>query len=84
MSYKRCWLTLNRTCNLRCLWCYASSTNYKAEDILSYEDATKIIDICSDVGIKGIILMGGEPTLYSHLFRNEHQQLNQSSIYPHY
>lgn len=68
MNLKRCWLTLNRSCNLRCVWCYASNTNYKKEDTLSFEDATKIIDICSEVGIKGIVLMGGEPTLYPHLF----------------
>lgn len=68
MNLKRCWLTLNRSCNLRCVWCYASNTNYKAEDTLPFNEAMRIVDICNDLGIKGIVLMGGEPTLYPHLF----------------
>ena len=68
MNLRRCWLTLNRACNLRCVWCYAANTNYKADDVLSFEDATKIVDICNDLNVKGIVLMGGEPTLYPHLF----------------
>ncbi len=26
---KNMWLTVNRSCNFRCPWCYAKSTEYK-------------------------------------------------------
>lgn len=68
MNYKNCWLTLNRACNLRCKWCYAKGTEYKKRDDMPLEMAYDIIDICNDLGIKSITLIGGEPTIYPHLF----------------
>ena len=68
MNYRSCWLTVNRACNLRCKWCYARSTNYLASDDMELETAKQIIDICNDLKIRHIILIGGEPTLYKYLF----------------
>lgn len=68
MNYKTCWLTVNRACNLRCKWCYARSTNYLPSDDMNLDKAKQIIKICKDLNIKHIVLIGGEPTLYKHLF----------------
>ena len=68
MNYKSGWLTLNRTCNLRCKWCYAQCTEYLKEDDLALSSACRLIDIFSDLNIRHIVLIGGEPTIYPHLF----------------
>ncbi|MBU1557822.1 hypothetical protein KKC45_02575, partial [Patescibacteria group bacterium] len=37
---KNGWITVNRTCNMRCKWCYAKETEYRGE--LSLEFAQKL------------------------------------------
>jgi radical SAM protein with 4Fe4S-binding SPASM domain len=64
-----CWLTLNRQCNLRCAFCYASSTGFRVEDAMSLTDAKKAIELVYSLGIKYITLIGGEPTCYNYLFK---------------
>lgn len=68
MNYKSCWLTLNRACNLRCKWCYARNTAYKKDDDMPLSLAFQIIDLCKELKIRHITLIGGEPTIYPHLF----------------
>lgn len=67
MNYKTCWLTVNRACNLRCKWCYAQETGFKKENDMPLKMAKDLVDICSDIGIKHITLIGGEPTIYPNL-----------------
>lgn len=67
MKYKICWLTLNRACNLQCKWCYAKDTKYLKSDDMDIKTAKDIIDICSELKIPHITLIGGEPTIYPHL-----------------
>ena len=62
------WLTVNRECNFRCKWCYAEGTKLSPNDNMSLETAKDLIDLASDLGIKEIILIGGEPTYWKHLF----------------
>ena len=68
MNYKNCWLTLNRACNLRCKWCYAKGTEFQKKDDMDLNMAYDIIDVCNDLDIKNITLIGGEPTIYPFLF----------------
>lgn len=68
MNYRSCWLTVNRACNLRCKWCYAQSTNFLASDDMELDVAKQAIDICKEMKIKHIIIIGGEPTIYKNLF----------------
>lgn len=63
------WLTLNRSCNLRCEWCYAQSTGYSLNDDMSLDLAKKIIDMLADLKVTLIALIGGEPTLHKDLFK---------------
>ncbi len=58
------WLTINRECNNRCNWCYAQKTNHEHMEL---SDAKRCIDRLYDLGIKKIILIGGEPTVYKYL-----------------
>ncbi len=62
-----CWLTVNRACNMRCRWCYAKDTGFEKSDEMPLERAKKIIDICKAGGIRGMVLIGGEPTVYPHI-----------------
>jgi MoaA/NifB/PqqE/SkfB family radical SAM enzyme len=58
------WLTINRACNLRCGWCYAKGTAFSQHDTMSTKTAERSLDLLSDLGIKGVILIGGEPTIH--------------------
>jgi len=61
------WLTVNRKCNFRCLWCYAEGSNYRANDEMSLEKAIGLVRLGTDVGAGKVVILGGEPTLWSHL-----------------
>ncbi len=63
-----CWLTVNRACNMRCAWCYAKDTGFARGDEMPLAQAKQIVDLCAEGGIRGMILIGGEPTVYSHIF----------------
>lgn len=62
------WLTTNRTCNNQCAFCYAQHA--KGTD-MSFEDAKKCVDALVELGVKSIVLIGGEPTIYKHFFELE-------------
>lgn len=61
------WLTVNRSCNLRCSWCYAAATNYVAESAMSEHLCEKLIHIATQIGVKNFTILGGEPTLWKPL-----------------
>ena len=67
-ALKLVWLTVNRGCNFRCLWCYASASEYNTADEMPLSAALNYLRIVSDAGIKKVFLIGGEPTLWSSLF----------------
>lgn len=62
------WLTVNRSCNFRCKWCYAECSGFKAEDEMSLSLAKEIVNLAHNAGIKHITAIGGEPTLWEPLF----------------
>lgn len=53
---------------MRCEWCYARNTEYAPADNMDYALAKDIIDLCAELGIRHVVLIGGEPTLYARLF----------------
>ncbi|MFH0819744.1 MAG: radical SAM protein [bacterium] len=63
------WLTINRACNLRCLWCYAKGKKFSPRDNMSIRTLKKSISIMQDLGIKKVCITGGEPTIYSNIFK---------------
>ena len=61
-------LELSRACNLRCIYCYASSGVPLAGE-MSREEIFSVIDQAADLGAQKIIVLGGgEPLLYPHIF----------------
>ena len=60
------WLTTNRTCNNKCKWCY--TYNYNCNDIIMDNDKLKkTVDELKKIGIKKIILIGGEPSINKNI-----------------
>lgn len=68
VSIVQCTITLTRSCNLRCDFCYAQKTYYRPGDVLPFAGFKRIVDFCEVAGVKYIVLTGGEPTLYPQLF----------------
>jgi radical SAM protein with 4Fe4S-binding SPASM domain len=61
-------LELSHACNLRCVYCYAASGS-PLKDELSLPEIKNIIEQAVALGAKKIIVLGGgEPLLYPHLF----------------
>lgn len=57
-------LESNRTCNLRCGYCYAESGSPLANE-LAYEDLANVVMQAAALGAMSVVLIGGgEPTLY--------------------
>ena len=63
------WITVNRSCNLRCRWCYAEGAEYRQQKEMSLETAQMLTKITKEVGVPAILLIGGEPTLWPHIFK---------------
>lgn len=63
---KTAWLTTNKSCNNRCAWCYASQSNF-TNDFMDISKLYKLIDSLALSGIKNIVFIGGEPSIYKHL-----------------
>lgn len=62
-------LELSRRCNLECVYCYAASGR-PLENELEVDEILDAVDQAADMGAKKIIVLGGgEPLLYPHLFR---------------
>ena len=66
---KTAWITVNRACNLRCQWCYGTSTGFDCGSDMDYETAKNIVLLLKEVGVNNVVLIGGEPTLWKDLFR---------------
>ncbi len=58
-------LSVSEHCNYRCFYCRDGDhiTKCKREDILSYEEIEKIIQIFAQLGVSKVRLTGGEPLL---------------------
>ncbi len=58
-------LSVTEHCNYRCFYCRDDehTPNCKREDILSYEDIEKIVQLFAQLGITKVRLTGGEPLL---------------------
>lgn len=58
---------ITRTCNLRCVHCYADSHAQQYPGELSWEQCCSVIDDLADYGASALLLSGGEPLLHPHL-----------------
>ncbi|NDV23248.1 radical SAM protein [Desulfovibrio sp. JC022] len=60
-------LELSRVCDLRCIYCYASSGE-KLNNELSFDEIIDAVEQCQNLGARKIIILGGgEPMLYPRI-----------------
>lgn len=62
------WLTTNMTCNNNCKWCYAKKY-LKINRNMSYQNVKKYVSYLKGIGIKKIILIGGEPSIHPGILK---------------
>ncbi len=55
---------ITRTCNLRCVHCYADSHPQAYTGELSWEQCCEVIDDLADYGVSALLLSGGEPLVH--------------------
>lgn len=58
---------ITRTCNLRCVHCYADSHAQQYPGELTPEQCHAVIDDLADYQVNALLLSGGEPLLHPHL-----------------
>ena len=58
---------ITRTCNLRCVHCYADSHAERYPGELSWEQCCAVIDDLADYQVNALLLSGGEPLLHPQL-----------------
>lgn len=56
-------IEFNRSCNFRCLYCYASDNSHDRDE-LRKEEFFDLINQAKDLGARKMIILGGEPMLY--------------------
>ncbi len=68
-QFNTTWMSLTYNCNNKCKWCYAAS-NFQENKLKEFDSRKEqeVINLLSDLGVKRIILIGGEPTLYRNLY----------------
>ena len=59
-------IEFNKSCNFRCLYCYASNNNHHLNE-LSKEEFIDVIKQARELGARKMIVLGGEPMLYPHI-----------------
>ncbi len=59
-------LEFNKSCNFRCLYCYASDHTVQRDE-LSREEFFDLITQARELGARKMIVLGGEPMLYPHI-----------------
>lgn len=61
--------SVTRSCNLKCMHCYANSENKKYEGELDTEEALRLIDVMSEMKVPVILFSGGEPLARPDIFQ---------------
>jgi MoaA/NifB/PqqE/SkfB family radical SAM enzyme len=57
-----------KTCNLKCVHCYARSEAIKYQNELTHEEGIKLIDQLADFNVPVLLFSGGEPLLRPDFF----------------
>lgn len=60
-------MEFNSSCDFNCVYCYATN-NLDPKDELTIEEMQGLILQARDLGARKIIILGGEPMLYPHVF----------------
>lgn len=73
---KIAWLALNTTCNNRCVFCYGGQYHSQRKE-MSLEQYNNVIDFLCGMNCRKVVFVGGEPTLYSHLYEAVQQAVSR-------
>lgn len=60
------WLELTRNCNLRCMYCFTSAGEPLPGE-LTREEIFHVMEEMAGMGVVGLVLTGGEPTMHPHI-----------------
>lgn len=63
MKLQLVWITLNHICNLSCKWCYQREVARSGKK-MSIQLAKDLVDLCRNLSVGIVVLIGGEPTLH--------------------
>lgn len=61
--------SVTRSCNLKCMHCYANSENKKYDGELTTEEALGLIDEMAEMKVPVILFSGGEPLVRHDIFQ---------------
>ncbi len=61
--------SVTRSCNLKCMHCYANSENKKYEGELDTQEALQLIDQMAEMKVPVILFSGGEPLARPDIFQ---------------
>lgn len=61
--------SVTRSCNLKCMHCYANSENKKYEGELDTQEALRLIDQMAEMKVPVILFSGGEPLARPDIFQ---------------
>jgi Fe-coproporphyrin III synthase len=61
--------SVTRSCNLKCMHCYANSENKKYEGELDTQEALRLIDEMAEMKVPVILFSGGEPLARPDIFQ---------------
>ncbi len=59
-------IEFNRNCNFNCVYCYVQN-NSGGRDEMTMDESRDVIKQAGKLGVRKIIILGGEPMLYPHI-----------------
>ena len=62
-----CWLEITQLCNCKCVHCYEGNTHFSSKQLLTVDDWKSVIDQLCCLGVKRVVVIGGEPCLYNYI-----------------
>src|SRR5262245_4714962 len=63
---KSLWLQITSKCNQTCEYCYMNASR-ESHDHLSFEQIERVFAVAQRMGVKTMLISGGEPTIVKHL-----------------
>ena len=61
------WLEVTQACNLKCVHCYEGCKHLNSTSVLDINHWVNVVNQLSDIGVRNVVLIGGEPTMYEQL-----------------
>ena len=66
-NLKLVWLEITQACNMHCLHCYEGQRHIASGNTLTLEQWKKVIDQIIELGVKRVVVIGGEPCIHKNI-----------------